>query len=164
MADKLLSEKKSSTNYVEKGTDEWADIMLSEKKSLTKNVEKGTDKLSDTILIEKTSSTFDVDKGTDEMVFMKQKVNTIRRKVLNQFEGQSTGFKGWFKPDIKFFLTFFSKIHSEIYKALFKNNIEYQDMEVYKTFLVPFDEEFIKKKIEKQKLNMIFQSEAPAPE
>ena len=57
-------------------------------------------------------STKDVDKGNDELSFMKQKVNTIRRKGLDQFEGQSIGSKGWFKLDIELFLTIFSKIHS----------------------------------------------------
>ena len=66
---------------------------------------------------------------------MKQKVNTIRRKGLNQFEGQFTGTKGWFKLDIEFFKTTFSKSYSEFYKELLKNNIEDQDMELYKTFL-----------------------------
>ena len=50
---------------------------------------------------------------------MKQKVNTILRKGLNQFEGQSTGSKGWFKLDIECFKTTISKSHSEFYKALF---------------------------------------------
>ena len=37
-------------------------------------------------------------------------------------------------------------------------------MEVYKTFVVPFDNELIKKKYEKQKPNVIYRSEAPVPE
>ena len=37
-------------------------------------------------------------------------------------------------------------------------------MEVYKFFIVPFSIELIKTKYEKQKTNMISQSEAPAPE
>ena len=36
-------------------------------------------------------------------------------------------------------------------------------MEVYKTFLAPFDKELIKEKYEKKE-NMISQSEAPLPE
>ena len=88
--------------------------------------------------MEKRYSIKDVDKGADELAFMKQKVKTIRRKGLNQFEGQYIGSKGWFKLDI-YFLTYFSKIRSEFYRALFKNNIEVQDMEVYKIFIVSFD-------------------------
>ena len=73
---------------VEKCTDELADKLLSEKKSSTKNDEKGTDKLADMLLMEKKYSTFDVDKCTEELTFMKQKLNTIHRKGLDQFEGQ----------------------------------------------------------------------------
>ena len=51
----------------------------------------------------KESPTFDVNKGTDELAFMKQKVNTICRKGLDQFEGQSILSKGWFKLDLEFF-------------------------------------------------------------
>ena len=40
--------------------------------------------------------------------------------------------------------------HSEWYKELFKNNIEYQETELYTTFIVPFDEEFIKTNYEKK--------------
>ena len=43
--------------------------------------------------------TKDVDKGTDELAYMKQAVVPIRRKGLDQFEGQSSGCKGWFKLD-----------------------------------------------------------------
>ena len=66
-------------------------------------MDKGTNELVYTQLSENISSTFDVDKGTDELAFMKQKVNTILRKALNQFEGQSTRTKEWFKLDIEFF-------------------------------------------------------------
>ena len=89
---------------------------LSEKKSLTKDVEKGTDKLAYMLLMEKKYSTKYVDKGTDKLAYMKQGVNTIHRKGLDQFEVQSIGSKGWFKLDIEFFYTIFSKSHSEFYK------------------------------------------------
>ena len=95
--------KKSLTKNVDKGTDELADTLFSEKKSSTKNIEKGTDVLADTLLMEKRYSNFDVDKGTEELSSMKQKVNTILRKGLDQFEVQSIGSKIWFKPDIGFF-------------------------------------------------------------
>ena len=75
-------------------------------------MEEGTDELTYTIFSEKRFSTFDVEKGTDELVFMKQKVNTIRRKGLNQFEGQSTVYKEWFKHDIEFLNTTSPKSHS----------------------------------------------------
>ena len=41
---------------------------------------------------------------------MKQKVNTILRKGLDQFERQSSGSKGRFKLDIQFFKHFFVKV------------------------------------------------------
>ena len=44
-----------------------------------------------------------------------------------------------------------SKSHSGLYKELFKNNIEDQDTEVYKTFYATFDKELINRKYEKQK-------------
>ena len=66
-------------------------------------MDKVTNELVYTLLSENKSSTFDVDKGTDELAFMKQKVNTILRKALNQFEGQSTRTKEWFKLDIELF-------------------------------------------------------------
>ena len=47
---------------------------------------------------------------------------------------------------------------------MFKNNIEDQDTDVYKTFVVPFDKELINRKYEKPKPHMISQSDAPAPE
>ena len=72
---------------------------LSEKKSPTKDVDKGTDELEDMPLIEKKSLTKDFDKGTDELADMKKAVVTIRRKGLDQFEGQSKGSKGCFKID-----------------------------------------------------------------
>ena len=111
-----LSEKKALTKDVEKGTDEFSETLLTEKKYLTKDVEKGTDELADTLLTEKKSSTKDVDKGTDELEDMKQKVNTISRKGLYQFQGISIVSKGWFKLDIEFKKTTYSKIHSEFYK------------------------------------------------
>ena len=87
-------------------------MLLVEKKSLTKDSEKVTDKLVDKLFSEKKSSTLDVDKGTDELKFMKQKLNKIFKKDLNQFEGQSTGTQGWFKLNIKFFETTYSEINS----------------------------------------------------
>ena len=69
---------------------------------MTKYADRVTDELSDMPLMEKKYSTNYVDKGTDELTYMKQKVNTIHRKVLYQFEVQSIGSNGWFKLDIEF--------------------------------------------------------------
>ena len=79
------------------------DTLFVEKKSLTKDVEKGAGELADTLLMEKKSSKKDVDKGTDVLADMKQKVNTIRIKGLDQFEGPYIRSKVWFKLDIEFF-------------------------------------------------------------
>ena len=70
-------------------------------------------------LMENKYSTKDVDKGTDELADMKQAVVTIRRKGLDQFEGQSKRSEGWFKLDGGFLETTFSTNHSELYKQLF---------------------------------------------
>ena len=89
-----------------------------EKKSSTKDVDEGTDELSDMPLTEKKYSTKDVDKGTDEFSDMKQAVVTIRRKCLDQFEGQYSGSKILFKVDSGFIKTTFSNIHLEFYEEL----------------------------------------------
>ena len=161
LAYRLLFEKKSLTKKYEKGTDELADTLLSEKKTSTNMVDKCTCEKADTLLSGKKHLTKDVEKGTYELVFKKQKVHTIRRKGLNQFEGQSNGNQGWFKLDIEFLKTTFSESHSEFYNELFEKNIENQDTEVYKTFSVPFDKELINRKYEKPKPHMISQSDAP---
>ena len=70
---------------------------------MTKDVDKGTDELEYMPLMEKKYSTKDVYKGTDEFTYMRQAMVTIRRKGLDQFEGQSKGYKGWFKLDSRFF-------------------------------------------------------------
>ena len=101
MVTTILSQKKSLTKDVEKGTDELVDMLLMKNKYSTKYVEKGADELSDTLFMKKKSSTKDVDKVTDELADMKKKVNTIIRKGLDQFGGQSIGSKGWFKLDIE---------------------------------------------------------------
>ena len=75
---------------------------LSGKKFSTKDVKKGTDKLADMLLTEKKYSRKNIEKDTDELSDMKQVVSTIRRKVLDQFEVQSSASKGWFKLDIGF--------------------------------------------------------------
>ena len=72
------------------------------KKSSTKDFEKSTDELAYTLLMDKKYSTKYFEKGTDELSDMKQKVNTISRKGLDQFEGLYIRSKGWFKFDNEF--------------------------------------------------------------
>ena len=53
-------------------------------------------------LAENKSSTKNVDKGNDELADMKKVVVTIRRKGLDNFEGQYKGSIEWFKLDSRF--------------------------------------------------------------
>ena len=94
-----MSQNDKVSNVFGDRKEELVTMPFSEKKSLTKNVEKGPDKLADMLLTEKKSSTNDVEKGIAELVDMKQAVNTIFRKGLDQFEGKSKGSKRWFKLD-----------------------------------------------------------------
>ena len=114
-----MSSNEKVSNILVDRKKEWVTTPFSERKSSTKDVEKGTDKSEDMILTEKKSSTKDVEKFTYEMTDMKHAVNIILRKGLYQFEGQSSGSKGWFKLDIDLFSNF-SKSHSEFYKEHFK--------------------------------------------
>ena len=98
-------------------------------------MEKGTDELADTLLSENKSSTKDVEKGTDELAFNKQKVNTIHRKGLNQFEVQSTGTKGWFKLDIDFFKQLFLKFIRNSINKCFKIILKIKTRKCIKRFL-----------------------------
>ena len=102
-----MSSNEKVSNVLGDRKDEVVTTSLSEKKSLTEDIDKGTNKLEDMLSIQKKSSTKDVDKGTDELADMKQAVNTICRKGLDQFEGQSSECKVWFKLDIEFFKQLF---------------------------------------------------------
>ena len=94
-----MSSNEKVSNVLGDRKEEVVTTPFSEKKSSTKDVEKGTHKQED-MLTEKKYSTKDVDKGTDELEDTKQVAKKIRRKGLYQFEGQSSGYKGWFKLDI----------------------------------------------------------------
>ena len=111
-----MSSNDKVSNVLGDSKDEVVTTPLSGNKSLTKYVEKGTDKFADMLLKENKSSTKYFDNGTDELVDMKQALNTVCRKGLDQFEGQSSGSKGRFKLDIGVLKTTFSKSHSEFYK------------------------------------------------
>ena len=63
--------------------------------------------MATTPLLENKSLTKDVDKGTGELEYMKDSVVTIRKKDLDNFEGQSKGSTGWFKLDSGFLRFFF---------------------------------------------------------
>ena len=70
---------------------------------------------------------------------MKQAVVTIRIKDLDNFEEQSKRSTCWFNLDHEFLNIKFSTLEPDFYRKLYENDIEDQDIEPYKTFLVPFD-------------------------
>ena len=115
-----MSSNEKVSNVLGDSKQELVTTPFSEKKSLTKDVEKGTDKLADILLMENKYSTRDVDKGTDELADMKQAANKIHRKGQDQFEGQSSGSKGWFKLDIVFFKQFFPRVIQNHIKTCLK--------------------------------------------
>ena len=86
-----MSSNEKISNVLVDGEKAVGTTLFPDKKYLTKDSEKGIEELADTLLSENQSSTKDVEKVTDELECKKQKVNTIRRKGLNKFEGQSTG-------------------------------------------------------------------------
>ena len=76
--------------------------------------------MADALLLENEYSSKNVEKVTDELAFMKQKVNTIHRKGLDQFESQSFGSKGWIKLDVEFLETTFLIVIQNSIKHCFK--------------------------------------------
>ena len=98
----MLSNDKVS-NFLVDRKEKLVTTPLSEKKSLTKDVHKGTDELVDMTFMDNISSTKYVDKVTDELADMKQVVVKIRKNCLDQYEGQYKGSTGWFKLDSTFF-------------------------------------------------------------
>ena len=108
---------------------------FSEKKYSKKDAEKDTDKLVDMILMEKKYSTKDVDKGTGELADMKQAVNTICRKGLDQFEGQSSGSKVWFKLDSGFIKIAFLKFVQNSIKNCLKITLKISTWKCIKRLL-----------------------------
>ena len=70
---------------------------------------------------------------------MKEAVVAICRKGLDNFEGHSKVSTGWFSIDHEFLKRKFSTLEPEFYIKLYEKGIEDQDMEPYKTFVVPFN-------------------------
>ena len=94
---------------------------------------------------------------------MKQAVSTIRRKGLDQFDGKSRGSKGWFKIDSGFLKTTFSTIHTEFYKDFLERILNIKTHMCIQHLLYHFMKNLSRKNM-KKRLNIISQSEAPAPE
>ena len=69
---------------------------------------------------------------------MKEAVIKIQRKDFDKFEGQYIGSTGWFNFDYNFLNINFSTLEPDFYRKLFEKDIEVQDIEPYKTFVVPF--------------------------
>ena len=80
-----MSSNEKFSNVLSDRKEEVVTTPLSEKKSSKKDVEKGTDELTHTLLIEKKISTKDVEKVAYELADMKQAVNTILKKGLDQY-------------------------------------------------------------------------------
>ena len=74
------------------------------------------------------------------MNYIEDIVVTIRRKNLDNFQGESTGSTCWFIFDRWWLKETLSELEPYFYKNLLKSNIEGQDIETYKTALVLFDE------------------------
>ena len=88
---------------------------------------------------EKVTPSYDVEKVTNILNDMEEPLVTILSKDLDNFEGQYTGSTSWFNLDNEWLKIKFSKLELYLYKKLFENDIEGQDIEAYKTFVVPFD-------------------------
>ena len=81
----------------------------------------------------------EVDKGTKILDDMKEAVAKIRRKDLNKFEGKSNGSTCWYNIDHEFLKKSIFTLEPDFYNFFYEMDIEGQDMEPYKTFVVPFD-------------------------
>ena len=88
---------------------------------------------------EKVTPSEDVEKGTKHLYAMKYSVVTILRKYLDNFEEKSVGSTGWLNLDHEFFLRKLFTLEPDLYKKTFENDIEGQDIETYKMFVLPFD-------------------------
>ena len=70
---------------------------------------------------------------------IKDPVVTIRRKDLDNFQGQSTRSTRWFNIDREWLKEKNSTLEPNFYIKLFWMNIEGQYIETYQTFVVPLD-------------------------
>ena len=79
------------------------------------------------------------EKGTKKLDDMKEAVVTIRGKDSDNFKAQSKKSTSWFNLKHKFFKRKFLTLEPDFYKNIYERDIESQDMEPYKTFVVTFD-------------------------
>ena len=109
---------------------------------------------SNTISKEKLVTSEEAYNGTKTLYDMGKAVFTIRRKDLNNFQGQYIGSTGLFNLVHEWLKIIFSTLESDCYEKLFEKDIEGQDIETYKTFVVPFDN---------TKLNLSMHNESVTP-
>ena len=88
---------------------------------------------------EKVTPSEEVEKGTNILNDMKEPVYTTRINYLDKFQGQSTVSTGWLNIYQKWLKRKFSILKPDFYKKPFEKYIEGQDIETYKTFVIPFD-------------------------
>ena len=69
---------------------------------------------------EKVTTSEEVDKVTENLDEMKESVVTIRRKNLDNFEGQSKGSTGWFNIDNEFLKRKFLQLNQTYIKNFMK--------------------------------------------
>ena len=91
------------------------------------------------VLSEKVTPSEKVEKGTNLLNEMEEPVHTIHRKCWDNFQGQYTGSTGWINLDHEWLKIKFSTLEPDFYKRLFEKDIEGQDIDTYKTFVLQFD-------------------------
>ena len=74
----------------------------------------------------KVETSEEVDKGNKNLDDMKEAVFTIRRKDLDNFEGQSKGSTGWFNLDHEFFKRNVSTLELHFYNFSIKNILKFK--------------------------------------
>ena len=70
---------------------------------------------------------------------MEDTVVIISRQDLDNFRGKSTASTGWYNPGHEWLNRKISTLEPDFYEKLFESIIEGQDIETYKTFVVPLN-------------------------
>ena len=89
-------------------------------------------------LREKVTPGGEVEKVIHILNDMEEPVHTMRKKDLDNVQGQSTGSTGWSNLDHEWLNRKFSILKTYFYN-FFEKDIEGQDIKTYKTFVVPFN-------------------------
>ena len=88
----------------------------------------------------------EVEKQTIKLDDIKEAVFMICRKNLDNFQDQSTGSTDWFNIDCEWLKEMYYTLEPDFYFYK-KKNIEGEDIEPYKIFVVSFDNTKFKEKI-----------------